>query len=98
MLQKGIFIIRVLHQPLQKRNIGKDVDVKRLVDDSKSNPDFVETKYVDPENGKNGITVYKKEYDGNISTIDTPTGQHRVFENHDNPERSTHYPYVNRKN
>jgi hypothetical protein len=79
-----------------KTQYGKDVDVKNLVDDTKANPDSVVTKYADPANGKKGITVYKKEYDRNISTTDTPTGQHRVFDNHDNPEKSTHYPYVDR--
>jgi hypothetical protein len=40
-------------------------------------------------------TTYEKKYNRNISTDDTPTTQHRVRINHDNPNRSTQFPYYN---
>ena len=39
------------------------------------------------------VTTYKKKYDFNISTKDTPTGEHRVLINNNKPDRSTQFPY-----
>ena len=79
-----------------KTQYGKHVDVKKLVNDTKKHPDSVEHLYQDPANGKKGVTIYKKEYRSNIRTKDTPTGSHRVIENHDKPNKTTHFPYVRR--
>lgn len=69
----------------KRTQYGKDVDVDSLVQDTIKNPDSVqELPYG---------TKYSKSYDGNISTEDTPTGEHRVFENKDNPDRSSNFPY-----
>jgi len=77
-----------------RSQFGKDMDVKRLRDDTMSNPDSVEVKR--DKDGKPYATVYKKKYDFNISTSDTETGDHRVYVNHDDPNRSSQFPYVPR--
>jgi hypothetical protein len=59
-----------------------------------NHPDSIEHQYQDPANGIKGVTIYKKEYKSNISTKDTPTGSHRVIENHDKLSESTHFPHV----
>jgi hypothetical protein len=64
--------------------------------DTKTNPDSI-TRQVPPNGSKQGTVIYKKEYNGNISTSDTPTGSHRVIDNLDNPDKSTHFPYVPKK-
>jgi uncharacterized protein YukE len=83
----------------KKTQYGKDVDVKKLREDTMSNPDRAYSNWPgNPNNpNKQRITKYEKEYGGNISTLDTPTGHHRVFENLDNPSKSTHFPYVPRQ-
>ncbi|BDG48942.1 pre-toxin TG domain-containing protein [Parageobacillus sp. KH3-4] len=83
----------------KKTQYGKDVDVKKLREDTMSNPDRAYSNWPgNPNNpNKQRITKYEKEYGGNISTSDTPTGHHRVFENLDNPSKSTHFPYVPRQ-
>jgi hypothetical protein len=61
---------------------GEDVDVGKLRQDTMSNPDSAFSNWPNPNNpNTQRITKYNKEYDGNISTPDTPTGSHRVFEN-----------------
>ncbi|WP_198949150.1 hypothetical protein [Lottiidibacillus patelloidae] len=63
-----------------------------------SNPDKAFSNWPNPNNPNTmRITKYYKEFNGNISTLDTPTGSHRVFDNIDNPNRSSHFPYVPRK-
>ncbi len=77
---------------------GEDVDVAKLRQDTMTNPDKAYSNWPNPNNpNPNRITKYYKEFDGNISTPDTPTGSHRVFENLDDPTRSSHFPYVPRK-
>ncbi|WP_363551568.1 pre-toxin TG domain-containing protein [Caldifermentibacillus hisashii] len=77
---------------------GEDVDVAKLRQETITNPDKAYSNWPNPNNpNPNKITKYYKEFDGNISTPDTPTGSHRVFENLYNPTRSTHFPYVPRK-
>ncbi|GAC43526.1 hypothetical protein, partial [Paenibacillus popilliae] len=77
---------------------GKDVDVFQLRRDTMNNPDKAYSNWPNPNNpNTQRITKYYKEYDGNISTPDTPTGSHRVFENIGNPKSSSHFPYVPRK-
>jgi Domain of unknown function (DUF4280) len=76
---------------------GQDVDVKELRRETMTNPDKAYTNWPNPNNpNPNKITKYYKEFDGNISTPDTPTGSHRVFENLDNPKNSSHFPHVPR--
>ncbi|WP_245976656.1 hypothetical protein [Paenibacillus prosopidis] len=77
---------------------GEDVDVRQLRQDTMNNPDKAYSNWPgNPNNpNKQRITKYYKEYDGNISTPDTPTGSHRVFNNLDNPRSSSHFPYVPR--
>lgn len=76
---------------------GQDVDVKELRRITMNNPDKAYSNWPNPNNpNPNRITKYYKEFDGNISTPDTPTGSHRVFENLDNPKSSSHFPYVPR--
>ncbi|WP_162241892.1 hypothetical protein [Paenibacillus sp. Leaf72] len=77
---------------------GQDVDVGKLRQETITNPDKAYSNWPNPNNPSNQrITKYYKEFDGNISTPDTPTGSHRVFENLDDPTRSSHFPYVSRK-
>ncbi|WP_435924041.1 RHS repeat-associated core domain-containing protein [Paenibacillus sp. DYY-L-2] len=77
---------------------GEDVDVGRLRQETMTNPDKAYSNWPNPNNpNTQRITKYYKEFDGNISTPDTPTGSHRVFENLDDPTRSSHFPYVPRK-
>ncbi|WP_254613071.1 hypothetical protein [Brevibacillus sp. HB1.2] len=76
---------------------GKDVDVEKLRQETMTNPDKAFSNWPNPNNpNPNRITKYYKEFDGNISTPDTPTGSHRVFEHLDDPTRSSHFPYVPR--
>lgn len=49
------------------------------------NPDHAVTKLY-PDGSK--VTIYKKEYNGNISTPDTPTGSHRVFDHLTDPGKA----------
>ncbi|WCF08120.1 hypothetical protein NDS46_28330 [Paenibacillus thiaminolyticus] len=77
---------------------GEDVDVGKLRQETMTNPDKAYSNWPNPNNpNTQRITKYYKEFDGNISTPDTPTGSHRVFENLDDPTRSSHFPYVPRK-
>ena len=60
-----------------------------------SNADSVEYKIQkNPTTGdeSHGI-LYKKEFNGNISTPETPTSSHRIFINLENPEMSSHFPF-----
>lgn len=70
-----------------RTQFGQNVNVRALTDDAMTNPDVafsdVQTR----------ITKYAKEYDFNISTAETPTGQMRVFINNSKPSRSTQFPY-----
>ncbi|MBG9944721.1 hypothetical protein ABD77_22725 [Brevibacillus formosus] len=76
---------------------GKDVDVEKLRLETMTNSDKAFSNWPNPNNpNPNRITKYYKEFDGNISTPDTPTGSHRVFEHLDDPTRSSHFPYVPR--
>ncbi|WP_268625613.1 contractile injection system protein, VgrG/Pvc8 family [Paenibacillus alvei] len=80
-----------------KSQYGQDVDVKELRRETMTNPDKAYSNWPNPNNpNPNRITKYYKEFDGNISTPDTPTGSHRVFENLDNPRSNSHFPYVPR--
>ena len=72
-----------------KSQFGQNVNVKALREDTIKNPDSVSTMH--------NITRYAKRYSVNISTPDTPTGEMRVFINHDKPDRSTQFPYVSRQ-
>ena len=77
---------------------GENVDVGKLRQETMTNPDTAYSNWPNPNNpNTQRISKYYKEFDGNISTPDTPTGSHRVFENLDNPTRSSHFPYVPRK-
>ncbi len=76
---------------------GENVDVDKLRQVTISNPDKAYSNWPNPNNpNTQRITKYYKDFDGNISTPETPTGSHRVFENIDNPDRSSHFPYVSR--
>ena len=57
----------------KKTQYGKDVNVRKLCEDTIINPD--EAIY----NINQNVMIYKKKYPFNISTSDTPTGEHRVF-------------------
>lgn len=59
----------------KKTQFGKDIDILKLREDTMLHPDSI--IYNDEQN----VIKYVKEYDFNISTPDTPTGQHRVFIN-----------------
>jgi len=59
----------------KKTQFGKDIDILKLREDTILHPDSI--VYNDEQN----VIKYVKEYDFNISTPDTPTGQHRVFIN-----------------
>ncbi|QCT01667.1 hypothetical protein E6C60_0948 [Paenibacillus algicola] len=73
----------------------KDVDVEKLRQETMTNPDKAFSNWPNPNNpNPNRITKYYKEFDGNISTPDTPTGSYRVFEHLDDPTRSSYFPYV----
>ncbi|WP_411553028.1 WXG100 family type VII secretion target [Paenibacillus lautus] len=77
---------------------GQNVDVEGLRQETMTNPDKAYSNWPNPNNPNNQrITKYYKEFDGNISTPDTVTGSHRVFENLDDPTRSSHFPYFPRK-
>ncbi|WP_410513272.1 hypothetical protein PaeBR_02035 [Paenibacillus sp. BR2-3] len=77
---------------------GQDVEVGKLRQETMTNPDKAYSNWPNPNNpNTQRITKYYKEFDGNISTPDTPTGSHRVFENLDDPTRSSHFPYVPKK-
>ncbi|MFG1735268.1 WXG100 family type VII secretion target [Paenibacillus sp. 843] len=77
---------------------GQDVDVEGLRQETMTNPDKAYSNWPNPNNpNSQRITKYYKEFDGNISTPDTVTGSHRVFENLDDPTRSSHFPYFPRK-
>lgn len=81
-----------------KSQYGKDIDIGKLVQDTMKNPDNAYSNLPSSYNpNPSRITKYSKEYGGNISTADTPTGSHRVFINLDDPSRSTNFPYVPRK-
>ncbi|MCY9697918.1 RHS repeat-associated core domain-containing protein, partial [Paenibacillus alginolyticus] len=81
-----------------KSQYGENVDVGELRRNTMENPDKAYSNWPNPNNpNPNRITKYEKEYDENISTPDTPTGSHRVFENLDDPSSSSHFPYVPRK-
>ncbi|MDL5610099.1 hypothetical protein [Bacillus halotolerans] len=71
----------------KKTQYGKDINVSELRKDTMLNPDSVVYDDI-----RNTIT-YKKNYNFNISTPDTPTGQHRVFLNLNNPRRHSQFPY-----
>lgn len=76
---------------------GQDVDVGKLRNETMTNPDKAFSNWPNPNNpNPSRITKYYKEFDGNISTPDTPTGSHRVFEHLDDLTRSSHFPYVPR--
>jgi len=69
---------------------GENVDVSALITDTMRNPDIAySTLYSDGAR----ITTYKKQYLGNISTPDTPTGSHRVHINLTNQIKSSNHPY-----
>ena len=74
-----------------KTQYGKDIDVKKLREDTMNNPD--EVKIQKDASGNVYGTTYKKDYDFNISTNDTPSNKHRVIINHLNNERSTQFPF-----
>ena len=57
----------------KKTQYGKNIDVRKLCDDTIMNPDEV---IYDLEHN---VIKYTKEYNFNISTPDTPTGSHRIF-------------------
>jgi hypothetical protein len=78
-----------------KTQYGENVDVQELRRETLSNPDSVEYKVqTNPKTGdESHVIVYKKDFDGNISTPDTPTSSHRVFINLDDPEMSSHFPF-----
>jgi hypothetical protein len=62
---------------------GEDVDVGKLRQETMTNPDKAYSNWPNPNNpNTQRITKYYKEFDGNISTPDTPTGSHRVREVH----------------
>ncbi|WP_330924928.1 hypothetical protein [Candidatus Sororendozoicomonas aggregata] len=73
----------------KRTQFGENINVQALVDDTMSSDMNAVTT--------NGITKYKKSYDFNISTPDTPTGEMRVFINHNNPSRSSQFPYFAKK-
>lgn len=69
---------------------GKDVDVKKLSEDTIANYD---DKWTTKDKGSNQVQVhYAKSYDSNISTKDTSTKNHRVVMNKTKSNRSTQYP------
>ncbi|SEF63993.1 RHS repeat-associated core domain-containing protein [Eubacterium ruminantium] len=57
----------------KKTQYGKDINVRKLCEDTIMNPD--EVVYNIDQN----VMIYKKKYPFNISTNETPTGTHRVF-------------------
>ena len=74
-----------------KTQYGENIDVKKLREDTMNNPD--EVKIEKDASGNVYGTTYKKDYDFNISTNDTPSNKHRVIINHLNNERSTQFPF-----
>jgi uncharacterized protein YukE len=89
--QKHMYNSNTISTP-KKTQYGKDIDVSELRRDTQLNPDIVE--YDDIKN----TIAYKKNYDFNISTPDTPTGLHRVFLNLNNPSRHSQFPYYKKIN
>ncbi|MGE7878750.1 hypothetical protein [Peribacillus muralis] len=68
---------------------GKDVDVKKLREDTMAN---YEDKWTTTDKSNQVQVHYAKSYDSNISTKDTPTKNHRVVINKTKSNRSTQYP------
>ena len=70
---------------------NENIDVAKLREDTLLYPDKINYR-----KDQNAI-VYEKEYDFNISTVDTPTGSHRVFINLDpkpnKMNRNSQFPY-----
>jgi hypothetical protein len=70
---------------------GENIDVAKLREDTMLNPDSI------VYNTDQNVIIYKKEYDFNISTSDTPTGSHRVYINLDpkpgKTNRNSQFPY-----
>jgi len=70
---------------------GENIDVAKLREDTMLNPDSI------VYNTDQNVIIYKKEYDFNISTSDTPTGSHRVYINLDSKpgktNRNSQFPY-----
>ena len=69
---------------------GEGIDVVDVRKKTMTNPDEVIKKYDD--SGTHYATIYKKRFDNNISTGDTPTRESRVIINHAKPERSSQFP------
>ncbi|RST56910.1 hypothetical protein D5F11_025590 [Siminovitchia terrae] len=88
--QKHMYNPNTVSTP-KKTQYGKDINVSELRRDTMLNPDSVD--YDDIRN----TIAYKKNYDFNISTPDTPTGQHRIFINLNNPSRHSQFPYFRKK-
>ena len=74
-----------------KTQFGENIDVAKLREDTMLHPDKViyDSEY--------NMIKYVKEYDFNISTLDTPTGSHRVFINlapkAGKTNRNSQFPY-----
>ncbi|MDQ0233404.1 hypothetical protein [Metabacillus malikii] len=88
--QKHMYNPNTVSTP-KKTQYGKDINVSELRRDTMLNPDSVD--YDDIRN----TIAYKKKYDFNISTLESPTGQHRVFINLNNPSRHSQFPYFRLK-
>jgi hypothetical protein len=73
-----------------KTQFGQNINVKALTEDTMLNPDNAFSDI------QTRITKYSKTYAFNISTVDTPTNEMRVFINNTKPTRSSQFPYVPR--
>jgi len=70
---------------------GEGVDVNDIKNQTIESPDKVVKNY--DENGVHYSTTYKKTFNENISTSDTPTNQSRVIINHLNSSKSSQFPF-----
>ncbi|ASL62771.1 MULTISPECIES: hypothetical protein [Bacillus] len=68
---------------------GKNVDVKKLRESTMNEPDQA---WSARDKGGPWRTFYRKEFNSNISTGDTPTVHHRVIINTEDSSKSTQFP------
>ncbi|OJD54369.1 Hook-associated protein 2 [Bacillus nitratireducens] len=68
---------------------GKNVDVKKLRETTMNQPDQA---WSAREDGGPWRTFYRKEFNSNISTNDTPTVHHRVIINTADSSKNTQFP------
>lgn len=79
-----------------KTQYGEGVDVKDVRMKTMNNPDKI-VHHIN-EDGVHYATTYKKTFDYNISTSDTPTNESRVIINHLDASRSSQFPLYQKPN